>query len=283
MDQQSADVRRAYDQDPEQEWLRLTSGAQNQLEYLITCHALGRHLPTLERPRRILDAGGGPGRYTMLLAEWGYTATLLDLSPAHLDLARLRLTQASSAARVNVEAIVEGSITDLSQFPDDHFDAVLCLGGPVSHLPDPAQRTRAVEELARVATGDAPLFISVFNRFALYRAMVQWNMPVDDVRRYWRDGLRTTLGAQALTTFSFTPVAFVELLRSCELLVERMYGTNGLGAHLQEENLQALMADPVRWEPWKEVLLATCDDPSIIGVSRHLLGVARKHVHGVAP
>ena len=107
--------------------------------------------------------------------------------------------------------------------------------------------------------------------------MVQWNMHLDDLRQYRRDGLRRTLGAQALTTFSFTPTMFVELLRSCGLLVERLYGTNGLGAHLQEENLRALMDDPARWEPWKAALLATCDDPSVIGVSRHLLAVAHKH------
>jgi len=33
-----------------------------------------------------------------------------------------------------VGMIVEGSLTDLSTFSDETFDAVLCLGGPLSHL-----------------------------------------------------------------------------------------------------------------------------------------------------
>jgi len=58
--------------------------------------------------------------------------------------------------------------------------------------------------------------------------------------------------------------------------VERLIGCQGLGAHLQEEHLLALMADPQRWPVWRELLLATCDRPDVVGVSSHLLAVARR-------
>ena len=66
-------VRAAYDHDPEWEWRRLESGAQYRLEQLVTMHALKRHLPavTPDHPRHVLDAGGGPGRYTLALAARG--------------------------------------------------------------------------------------------------------------------------------------------------------------------------------------------------------------------
>jgi hypothetical protein len=76
MDEVLARVRADYDRDPAREWDRLESGAQNRLEYLVTTTALERHLPPLDRPRRVLAAGGGPGRYTLLLAGRGYRVTL---------------------------------------------------------------------------------------------------------------------------------------------------------------------------------------------------------------
>src|SRR5207247_1884993 len=139
-------VQTAYDRDPEREWGRLELGAQDRLEYLITSHALTRHLPPRDRPRHVLDAGGGPGRYTIDLARRGYRVTLLDLSPGLLDLARCRIAKCDPLTQANVAAVVTGSIVDLSRFLDDSFDAVLCLGGPLSHVVDSTERRHALRE-----------------------------------------------------------------------------------------------------------------------------------------
>lgn len=85
------DTRSAYDLDPDREWNRLDAGAQARLEGIITRHALARHLPRAGAGIRVLDAGGGPGRYTIALAEQGYHVTLLDLSPRLLDLAQRKI------------------------------------------------------------------------------------------------------------------------------------------------------------------------------------------------
>ena len=75
-------MRNAYDGFPEREWERLVGGAQAWLEFVVTMHAIGNHLPPVsDRTVRVLDAGGGPGRYTIALAEQGYGVSLLDLSP----------------------------------------------------------------------------------------------------------------------------------------------------------------------------------------------------------
>ena len=46
--------------------------------------------------------------------------------------------------------------------------------------------------------------------------------------------------------------------------------------HLQDERLLGIMADAQVWPAWVEVLLATADHPSIVGVARSLLAVARR-------
>lgn len=46
------------------EWDRLEGDPYNMLEYVVTMHYLEKHLPS---EGLILDAGGGPGRYTIEL------------------------------------------------------------------------------------------------------------------------------------------------------------------------------------------------------------------------
>ena len=269
-------VRAAYDRDPEGEWQRFQARAQMCLEWMITMHALERHLPEPEHAPYVLDAGGGPGRYAIALAGRGYRVTLFDLSPALLEFARRKIAQAGEAVRQRVVAVIEGSITDLSCLPAERFDAILCLGGPLSHLVAPGARRRALAELRRVARPGALLFISVMNRLGAYRSVVQWpGCFAQAFPRLPETGI-TEIGPGAAPTYCFLPGEFVDTLQAAGLSIERLYGCQGLGAHLQEEHLRALMDDPQRWPAWRDVLLATCDHPNVVGVSNHLLAVARR-------
>ena len=95
------------------------------------------------------------------------------------------------------------------------------------------------------------------------------------VRAALGDG-QSFLSSDRIPHYSFWSEDLVRLLADSGLTLERLYGTNGIGAHIQEENLLTLMADPVRWPIWRDALLATCDRPDIVGVSRLLLAVARR-------
>jgi hypothetical protein len=51
------------------EWRRLMRSPYNRLEFDTTMHFLKKYLP---KHGYLLDAGGGPGRYTVELARLGY-------------------------------------------------------------------------------------------------------------------------------------------------------------------------------------------------------------------
>lgn len=273
-----AQVRDWYDRDPEFEWRRLEWRVQYRIEHLVTRHALSRHVPPPARSVRILDAGGGPGRYTIALAERGYRVTLLDLSPGNVALAHRKIAQASPAVAANVDDLVIGSFTDLSTFADGSFGAVLCLGAAFSHLVDRPAQLRALAEFHRVAKPGAPIFVSVLNRFGAYRGVVQWpetwegDFP-DGFAHFVETGYTDSDGWPC---YSFTPDEFTNLLADADLPVERLYGAQGIAAHLPPAHLEALMADAERWPIWRRLLLDTCDHPSVVGVSAQLLAVTRK-------
>ena len=136
-----------FDEYGEQEWLRFEDGRTPG-------QSLATHVEMLEgyvHPGdRVLDAGSGPGRFTIELLRLGAHVTAFDISPGQLELLRARVP--------NVEAIV-GDITDLSHFEDDSFDVAVCFGGPLSYVVDDAGR--AVAELARVTKPGGHVLVSV--------------------------------------------------------------------------------------------------------------------------
>jgi SAM-dependent methyltransferase len=99
---------------------------------------------------RVLDAGAGPGRFTLELLRLGAHVTALDISPGQLELLKARIPDVD---------VVVGDITDLSQFGDDAFDATVCYGGPLSYVVDRAEK--AVAELARVTKPGGHVVVSV--------------------------------------------------------------------------------------------------------------------------
>lgn len=136
-----------FDDYGEREWTRFEDGRTPGPS--LTTHI--RMLEGYVRPGdRVLDAGSGPGRFTLELLRLGAHVTALDISPGQLALLRARVP--------DVEAIV-GDVTDLSRFGDDSFDVTVCFGGPLSYVVDRADE--AVAELVRVTKPGGHVLVSV--------------------------------------------------------------------------------------------------------------------------
>ena len=70
MTDQVAKVKALYDSSPELEWERMD---RNPFEFEITKRMLSRYIQPCDS---VLDIGGGPGRYSLWLAERGCSVTL---------------------------------------------------------------------------------------------------------------------------------------------------------------------------------------------------------------
>lgn len=255
------------------EWRRLVQDAYHRLELDTTLHFLEKFLP---RQGHILDAGCGPGRYAVELAQRGYQLTLLDMTPANLEFARRQIRRRKLQA--NMKDFIEASIVDLSRVPEASFDAVICLGGPLSHILDAGQRTRAISELLRVARIGAPVFISVIGRLSLLTSELihfqhEIEMPlfsqIRDTGIYEGDSGFTAC-------HFFLPEEFRAAFDLPDVEVLVMAGLEGIGTH-HVRQINILAKHPERWKIWWETHLQTCTHPSVIGISEHMLIVCRKH------
>ncbi len=121
---------------------------------------VGDLLEEMAGARRALDAGCGPGQFTILVAEalpsleiWG-----IDLAPTMIELAREHATASAAADRLHFQ------VADVAKlpFPDGHFDVVLS-SGSIKHWPDPLA---GLGELHRVLAPGGRAFVGEMNRLA---------------------------------------------------------------------------------------------------------------------
>ncbi|HSW61283.1 MAG TPA: class I SAM-dependent methyltransferase, partial [bacterium] len=122
-------VKAFYGQDEHYEFNRLVADAFHRLELDTTLHFIDKFMP---KTGHILDAGGGPGRYTMEMAKRGFTVSHIDLNPNYSEYTKN--VMAENDLSKYLASSNEGDICDLSRFEDSTFDGVLCLGAPLSHV-----------------------------------------------------------------------------------------------------------------------------------------------------
>jgi ubiquinone/menaquinone biosynthesis C-methylase UbiE len=273
-------VKEYYDEFAEIEWRRLRSSPYRRLEHIVTTHFLEKYLP----PKGlILDAGGGPGRYTIQLAKKGYDVILLDLSPKCLELACKQIKRAG--VRNKVKQIVEGSITDLKMFNDEQFDAVLCLG-PFSHLIEKEQKEKATSEITRVAKKGAPIFISVISLFGVFTTILQrlQNELLDPTHEeMFKSGVHRAhpiphkggRGFARVDACFYHPTEVKALFENRGVRTLEMATCEGLSSHLMGPT-NKLYKDQKKWAKWMEIMLKTCTDPILLGTGEHFLYVGRK-------
>jgi ubiquinone/menaquinone biosynthesis C-methylase UbiE len=150
------DVRKHYDKYSSKEWARLENNVHGRIEFEVTLHTLKKHL---KPSSYVLDAGGGPGRYTIELAKRGHKVYLLDISEEQLKIAREKIKEAS--VEENVTYVKRMDICNLEKIPDHTFDVVLCLGGALSYVRE--KHKQALAELIRVAKPGSTVVVSVMS------------------------------------------------------------------------------------------------------------------------
>ena len=267
-----------YDDHDEAEWDRLTSSLHGRLEWEGTVERLASDLP---ESGRVLDAGGGAGRYAVWLAERGYDVTLVDPSEGQRALAREKVAERGVGERVTVEP---GDVRDLD-FGAGDFDATLCLGGPLSHVLDDDDRATAARELRRVTADGGPVFASVMGRLnwlVLYLVSGTEHLTradelaeTGDYDRAFVD--RLDYESMFTETHFFRADEFEALLAGAGLDVERLVGLEGLASVLSAGPLRetAEDLDEAQLAGVRRLVDALRDDRTVADMSAHMLAVCR--------
>jgi SAM-dependent methyltransferase len=221
-------------------------------------------------PSDVADVGGGPGAYTLWLAELGHRVVHRDLVPLHVE-QLLRLAPDIDSCVADARAL------DLA---DASFDAVLLLG-PLYHLERRADRLRALEEAHRILRPGGVVFASAISRWAarldgilqgqLYKAVP---FILDELGSMERSGWMRPIAPGGFFGYAHRPSQLRREVRAAgfdEVSVVAVEGP-GFGLH----DLDQRMRDPTDRGVVMDAALALEAVPELMGLGPHLLATGTK-------
>ncbi len=238
------------------------------LERLRTEELLARHLAPA--PGRVLDLGGGPGRYAGWLAANGWQVTLLDPVPLHT-------TQASEV----VPGCVELGDARSVPHPDETFDNVLVLG-PLYHLAETADRVAVLREARRVVRAGGVVVVAAISRLASMLGGFSDGAIRDErfraiVARDLADGCHRNperIRGWFTTAFFHAPEQLRAEIEAAGLEAADVVGVEGPAWLWGDRGLEP---DDAQWREAALWAARTVEsEPDFIPVSAHMLGIARR-------
>ncbi len=258
------DIQHYYDRGEEDARLRTGRG---RLELWRTQDVLRRWLPT--PPVRVLDVGGGSGVHAEWLAADGYEVEVVDPIPLHVEQAN-RIT--GVRARLGDARALDAA--------DTSADAVLLLG-PLYHLPDRADRLRALTEAGRVVRPGGLVAVATISRFASMHDSIRQNWLAEPD---WVAGIESTLvdgmhhglrygeRNRFTTAYFHDPAEVAGELSGAGLTVSAVVAVEGVAAFIGD--LDRVLDDPESRDVLMRWIRTTETEPSLLGASAHLIGLA---------
>jgi len=261
-------IKAYYDAAPQMEWDRTNEG---KVEYVITTKMLSRYI---KKGDKVLDIGGGPGRYSIWLASRGCDVTLFDLSEGNVLFAKNKAAELG----VNIKTIC-GNAIDKNLYPDEKYDHILVMG-PMYHIFSDDDRRTVIENALMHLKPNGKIYIAFINLFAgvLYY--------LDEYLQGFKEELESgnDYGECILENTSWQGVAFTEarfesipdIKRFCNsfgLKQITIFGQEGfLGSHLTR--IEPL--DEPHKSIWIDYSYRMCEMEEYLGMSSHIMYVGEK-------
>jgi glycine/sarcosine N-methyltransferase len=119
--------------------------------------------------RSVLDAACGSGGHALALARWGYLVSGADASAVMIEIARAKAGEAG----LNIPFVV-APLSDLPEVMPGPFDAVLCVGNSLPHLPTQDALVAALNAMAAVLRPGGTLVLHNLNYDLRWQVRPRW-------------------------------------------------------------------------------------------------------------
>ncbi|MHB1483072.1 MAG: class I SAM-dependent methyltransferase [Saccharofermentanales bacterium] len=259
-------VKNFYNNDVASEWNRI----DGRPEFLITCRFFDRYIKPGDK---ILDIGGGPGRYSFYLAAKGCDVTLFDLSDASTMFAANKAIELGMSIKT-----LCGDARVADELLCEQYDHILLMG-PMYHLLDEGDRVKSIKSALKLLKPDGVIYISFINVFAgmIYYMKYKPDMVSDPAEKIFLDAI--------LENRSFAGQAFTQafLARQDEILpfmeqfnLEKLHliGQESIISPC-ENNIMSQQKEVI--EKWIDICEKVCEREDLLSWSEHLMYIGRKN------
>lgn len=268
-------VSQFYDQYGEREWIRFERSPMRRVNFHVHRWYLEQYI---KQGDTVLEVGAGPGRFTIELAKVGAKIMVGDISPKQLELNYEKVQEAGYEEAVVGRELMD--IVNLSQFPSESFDALVCYGGPLSYVFD--QVDQAIDELLRVTRPEGYVLLSVMSLLGSTHAGLpvvlglaeKWGLDaiqqVNETGNLYGD---VSIAGHYCHMFRWSELQ--ELLKRHSCIIVAASASNFLSVR-NEETLEKIMDNPTLWEAFLKWEVDFCKGPGAIDGGTHILTVVQR-------
>lgn len=241
---------------------RLVKDHTHNIEFLISKEYINKYLKS---DHKILEIGAGTGRYSLYYAEQGYNVTAIEYVKHNLDILKSKITN-----KMNIKT-EQGDIIDLSRFEDNTFDITLVLG-PLYHLYDNDEISKAIEEAIRVTKKDGIIEIAYITSDGVF---ADWGIDhlLDGYPNAFDENFKLIRNPEEIFA-PFYISEFNEMMRKYNVTFLNNVATDGI-ANIIPDKINNLTEE--EFKIWVKYQLSICEREDLSGYSCHMLYICKKN------
>jgi len=266
----SREVKKYYDENAQKEWERLDN-PYSRIEFFSTLHLIEKYFPG---NGHILDAGCGPGRYSIELLKKNFQVTLYELSKKALDIAREKI----EGLELKANELICSDVRKLDQLPSKQFDGILLMG-PLYHIQNQNDRIDVLKKARNLLKNDGVILIAYLNSWGILKA---------GVTEFW-ENFSTPQGIQELLdensfnkeksftdVYFSTPPAAKEEVKKAGFEIISYAGAESFLSGISTEVKRLHSEQPGIYSNLLNAAIETCEKPQYRDATEHLHIVARR-------
>jgi ubiquinone/menaquinone biosynthesis C-methylase UbiE len=267
-------IAKAYDAGVTDEYLRLESNPLGESEFRLITELMEQYI---QQGSTVIDIGAGPGRYAEYLLRMGCKVGLADLSEKSLGAFYGRI---SDRYKHNILFSRVACATDLSFIDNESADAALLMG-PMYHLTECEERTRAISECFRILKPGGLLFavfMSIFSEKHKHHEHGEHTICCSDHVKQLLNERITTISFQgySIPQYRCMPDMAKNSIETNGFGTIRIRNIEGTGSALTEHELNKINTPEEKQKLFVSLRLS-CEDESLLGLTRQYLYVGRKN------
>lgn len=259
-------IKEFYDNSVEHEWERLE---RNPYEFRINTYFMDRYIKPGDK---VLDVGGGPGRYSLYFANKGCDVTLVDLSKENVKFAK----EKAKELNLKIKAI-DGNACDIDNLVNEQYDHVLLMG-PLYHLIEESDRRKAVSNCLKLLKPNGVFYASFISACAgiiyLLRedpSMIENSKLIEDYTYFEEDH---AFSGNAFTEARFERIwDIVPFMNEYNLKKLHLLGSESI---LSPFKNQVLSQPQIIIDKCIDLAIKVCEREDLLSYSEHLLYIGKK-------
>jgi len=259
-------VKEFYDKSVMVEWERLQ---RHQFEFELTIRYINRYVNPGDK---VLDIGGGPGRYSLYLAEKGCDVTLFDLSSANVEFAQ----EQAIAQGVNFKTLV-GDAREVDNLISEQYDHILLMG-PMYHLLEEADRVKVINASLKRLKQNGIIFVSFISSYGgiIYSMKYEPQLIIEkDVEVHYKlfeDDLPFS-GDSFTQSYFYRHKDVLPFMARFPLEKLHFFGQESILAPC-EENIKAQSQEVI--QKWLDLAEKVSEREDLLSYSEHLMYIGMK-------